>query len=345
MPVILSGGEGKRLWPLSTAERPKQFLALTGPESLLQQTALRLAADGFAPPIVIGAADHRFRIAEQLREAGAAAQRIVLEPAGRNTAPAVAVGALVARQADPDALILVCPPDHAVPDGEAFRRTVAAAEPAARAGRFVLFGVTPTFPATGYGYIEPGEALEAGVRQVARFVEKPAEAVARALIERGALWNSGVFLLPVGPLLAELGRLAPQVLAAAEAAVTKATADADFLRLDPEAFTAAPSISIDHALMEKTANAAVAPAHFAWSDIGSWSAVWEAQVRDSAGNAAVGQVLLEEAAGCLVYADGVRVAASGVSDLVIVAAGDRVLVVPRSHDQRVRELGERADKL
>ena len=344
VPVILSGGEGKRLWPLSTPGRPKQFLALTGPESLLQQTALRLAADGLAPPIVVGSADHRFRIAEQLREAGVAAQRIVLEPAGRNTAPAIAVGALLARQADPDALILVCPADHAVPDDAAFQRTVAAAEPAARAGRFVLFGVTPTYPATGYGYIAPGEALEAGVRQVARFVEKPPEAAARALIERGALWNSGVFLLPVGPLLAELAGLAPQVLAAAEAAVATAAVDADFLRLDPKAFAAAPSISIDHALMEKTANAAVALADFAWSDIGSWSAVWEAQARDGAGNAAVGEVVLDEATGCLVYADGVRIAAYGVSDLVIVAAGNRVLVVPRGHDQRVRDLAERTDK-
>jgi mannose-1-phosphate guanylyltransferase/mannose-1-phosphate guanylyltransferase/mannose-6-phosphate isomerase len=346
VPVILSGGEGKRLWPLSRPGRPKQFLALTGPESLLQQTVRRLAApELFAPPIIIGAADHRFQIAEQLRAADLAAQRIVLEPMGRNTAPAIAVGALLALEADPGAMILACPADHAIPDGAAFRRAVLAAEPAAAAGRLVLFGVTPSYPATGYGYIVPGQTIEGQVRAVARFVEKPPEADARELIEAGALWNSGVFLLPAGPLAAALAHEAPQVLAAAKAALAAASADADFLRLDAGAFAAAPSISIDHALMEKTSDAAVAPADFAWSDIGSWSAVWEAQARDAAGNAATGEVVLDEASGCLVYADGVRIAASGVSDLIIVAAGDAVLVAPRSRDQRVRDLAERADKI
>jgi mannose-1-phosphate guanylyltransferase/mannose-1-phosphate guanylyltransferase/mannose-6-phosphate isomerase len=344
LPVILSGGEGKRLWPLSRAERPKQFLALTGPETLLQQTARRLTDPAlFAPPIVIGAMAHRFLIAEQLRAAGIDADAIVLEPVARNTAPAVAVGALMALARDPAALILVAPADHAIPDAEAFRATVRAAQPAADAGRFVLFGIEPTQAATGYGYIERGAAVGPGAHAVARFVEKPPEAVARALIEGGALWNSGIFLLPARAVVAELEALAPEVLGCARAALAAASADADFLRLDMAAFAAAPSISIDHALMEKTGNAAVVAAGFAWSDIGAWSAVWAAMARDADGNAAVGPVVLEAASDCLVYAEGPRVAAYGVKDLVIIATPDRVLVAPRSEDQQVRGLAERTE--
>lgn len=345
VPVILSGGEGRRLWPLSSPTKPKQFLSLTGEETLLQQTLRRLGDPAaFAPAIIIGGAEQRFLIAEQLRAAGLSAGRIVVEPMGRNTGPALAVGALLAVERDPEALILSTHADHSIPDTEAFRRTVALGVAAATAGRVVLFGVKPTFAATGYGYIEPGPAIDPAVREVVRFIEKPAAPAAQALLDAGCLWNSGLFLMRAASLVAELERHEPAVLAAARAAIAAGHADADFLRLDPVAFGQAPSISIDHAVMERTANAAVVAADFAWSDIGSWSSVWEAQSRDQQGNAVRGKVVLEDTRGCLVFTDGPVIAACGVSDLIIVATAERVLVVPRHDDQRVRDLAERADR-
>ena len=344
-PVILSGGEGKRLWPLSRPERPKQFLALTGGETLLQQTVRRLVDPAlFEAPIIIGGAGQRFLIAEQLRAAGITARRIVLEPAPRNTAPALAVGALLAIADDPDALILSVHADWSIPDPAAFRATVALGLEAAAAGSVVLFGVRPTFPATGYGYIEP-TAAKALARPVARFLEKPDAPTAEALIAAGCLWNSGIFLMSAERLVVELERHAPAVLEAARAAIACAEADHDFLRLDAEAFAAAPTISIDHAVMERTERAVVVAADFAWSDIGAWSAVWDGAEKDADGNVAVGQVVLDAAHGSFVYAEGVRVAVHGVSDLVVVATRDRVLVTSRSGDQAVRRLGERAEAL
>ena len=345
-PVILCGGEGKRLWPLSRPERPKQFLALTGGESLLQQTVRRLVdPELFEAPIIIGGAAQRFLIAEQLRAAGLAARRIVLEPAPRNTAPALAVGALLALADDPDALILSVHADSAIPDPAAFRATVALGLAPAAEGAVVLFGVKPTSPATGYGYIEPGPGGEGAARPVARFLEKPDEATAKRLIGAGRLWNSGIFLMPATRLIAELEAHAPVVLAAARAAIAGGEADADFLRLDADAFAAAPHISIDHAVLERTDRAVVIAADFAWSDVGAWSAVWDCAERDADGNVAVGPVVLEAASGSLVYAERVRVAVRGVSDLVVVATPERVLVTARGEDQAVRGLGERADAL
>jgi mannose-1-phosphate guanylyltransferase/mannose-6-phosphate isomerase len=208
----------------------------------------------------------------------------------------------------------------------------------------VLFGLQPTFPATAYGYIEPGPPLEGGVREVARFVEKPPQAEAERLCAAGCLWNSGLFLMRADRLIAELEAHAPQVLAAARAAVDRAQADPDFLRLDPEAFAASPSISIDHAVMERTARAAVVPADFAWSDIGSWSAVWEAQIRDANDNATRGVSVLQDVSGCLIFTEGPQIAACGVSGLVIVATAEQVLIVPREQDQMVRALAERSDE-
>lgn len=345
VPVILSGGEGRRLWPLSSPARPKQFLVLSGEETLLQQTVRRLSDRAtFAPPIIIGGADQRFLIAEQLRAGGLEAGRIVVEPMGRNTGPALAVGALLAVESDPQALILSAHADHSIPDPAAFLETVASGVPAAEAGRVVLFGVTPTFPATGYGYIEPGAAIDPAARDVAQFIEKPAAAAAEALLRAGCLWNSGIFLMRAASLVAEMERHEPAVLAAARAAIAAGEADADFLRLDAAAFGQAPSISIDHAVMERTSNAAVVPASFAWSDIGSWSSVWEAQDRDDEGNAVRGSVVLEGARDCLVFAEGSKVAAYGVSDLIIVATSERVLILPRADDQRVRDLAEKSDR-
>jgi mannose-1-phosphate guanylyltransferase/mannose-6-phosphate isomerase len=342
VPVILSGGEGKRLWPMSSAARPKQFLSLTGEETLLQQTVRRLSEPGmFAAPIIIGGAGQRFLIAEQLRAAGLTAHRIVLEPMGRNTGPALAVGALLAMAADPDALILSAHADHAIPDAEAFRATLARGVPAAEAGKVVLFGVTPNSPSIAYGYIDPGERIDAHVRAVARFLEKPKEAKAAELVAAGCLWNSGIFLMRAASLIEEFEAHEPAVLVAVRAALAKAASDEDFLRLDPEAFAAAPSIAIDHAVMERTANAAVVQADFAWSDIGSWSAVWEAQDHDEAGNATRGSVVLDDVHGSLVFSEGQQIAVCGVSDLVIVATAERVLIVPKLHDQRVKTLAER----
>src|SRR5579863_2807218 len=315
-PVILVGGEGKRLWPLSLPERPKPFLALTGETSLFAQTLARLSDPAlFADPIIIGSAEHRFLIAGEVAGAG----RIVLEPVGRGTAPAAAVGALMAAARDPDALILVAPADHAIADTAAFRAAVARGADAAAQGRFVLFGVEPDFAATGYGYIVCGAPLGHAVSAVARFVEKPHEAGAQALIAAGALWNSGIFLMSARALVAALEALAPAVLDAARAALERASPDPDFLRLDPASFSAAPSVSIDVAVMEKTAAAAVVAADFAWSDIGAWSAVWSALARDGDGNAARGRTVLEDTSGCLVIAEGPTVAAIGLRDLVVVA--------------------------
>jgi mannose-1-phosphate guanylyltransferase/mannose-1-phosphate guanylyltransferase/mannose-6-phosphate isomerase len=344
-PIILSGGEGKRLWPMSSAARPKQFLALAGEETLLQQTVRRLGDPAmFAPPLIVGGEAQRFLIAEQLREAGLAAGRIVLEPQGRNTAPALAAGALLAHAADPDALIFSAHADHAIPDAAAFRATIARGAPAAEAGHVVLFGLQPSFPATGYGYIEPGAPIGEGVRAVARFIEKPPRPDAERLCAAGCLWNSGLFLMRADRLIAELAEHAPRVLAAVRAALDGAQADPDFLRLDPQAFAASPSISIDHAVMERTARAAVVAADFVWSDIGSWSAVWEVQARDENDNATRGASVLEDVSGCLVFTEGPQIAACGVSGLIIVATAERVLIVPREQDQMVRRLAERSDE-
>ncbi|HUZ14200.1 MAG TPA: sugar phosphate nucleotidyltransferase [Caulobacteraceae bacterium] len=341
VPVILAGGEGKRLWPLSTPARPKPFIALTGEASLLGQTLARLNdAAMFASPIIVGAAEHRFLIAEEARRCGPA--RIVLEPAGRGTAPAAAAAALIAAAEDPEALLLIAPADHAIPDAAGFRAAVARGAGAASGGRFVLFGVRPEFAATGYGYIIPGAGDGSAVRPVERFVEKPSEEAARALIASGGLWNSGIFLMAARALIAELQRAAPEVLAAARAAVELAVADADFLRLAPASFAAAPSISLDVAVMERTRKAAVVEADFAWSDIGVWSALWRALPHDGAGNAVRGRAVLEDARGCLVFADGPTVAVMGLSDLVVVATPERVLVAPKHRDQDLRALVDRA---
>jgi mannose-1-phosphate guanylyltransferase/mannose-6-phosphate isomerase len=346
VPVILSGGEGRRLWPLSSPNRPKQFLSLAGEETLLQQTVRRLSEPKmFDAPIIVAGVGQRFLIAEQLRLLDLGPARIVLEPVARNTAPALAAGALLAAAGDADALILSSHADHAIPDTEAFRAAVARGLPAAQAGRLVLFGVEPTFPASAYGYIEPAAKMETDAFGVRRFVEKPAPELASRMIAAGALWNSGIFLMRAASLIAEFEIHAPEVLAAVREAISKARADEDFFRLDSAAFARAPAIAIDHAIMEKTRCAAVVAAQFAWSDIGSWSAVWDANAHDENGNAAAGPIVLDDVRDSLIYSEGPRIAACGVSDLIVVATSERVLVVPRAADQRVRDLGARADDL
>jgi mannose-1-phosphate guanylyltransferase/mannose-6-phosphate isomerase len=342
IPVLLSGGTGSRLWPLSRETYPKQLLSLLGDKTLLQQTALRVRDRSlFADPMVIANAEHRFAIAEQLRAIGLESPALVLEPCGRNTAPAVAIAALLALETDPDAIILAMPVDHWVRDHAAFRAVVSSGLAAARRGQFVLFGVRPTAPETRFGYIRTvgGAAAGSPVREVAGFVEKPDLVTAERLLESDEhLWNSGIFLLPARALLDELESRAPEVLAACRASLDGATRDLDFLRLEPSAFERCPSTSIDYAIMEKTARAVVVEASFDWSDVGSWSALWSMGDKDASGNVSVGDVVLEDASGCYVRGEGPLIAALGVEDLVITATPDVVLVTARDRDQDVGKL-------
>jgi mannose-1-phosphate guanylyltransferase/mannose-1-phosphate guanylyltransferase/mannose-6-phosphate isomerase len=342
-PVILSGGSGSRLWPLSRESYPKQLLALAGQRTLLQETAVRVEdAKRFEPLIVVANSEHRFVIAEQLREVGARDPLLVLEPMGRNTAAAVAVAALLAGERDPEALILVMPADHAIPDPVRFAAAVDAGLSAAASGALVLFGVRPDAPATGYGYIRGGEPLSGGVLKVDAFVEKPDLATAERYLASGDYaWNSGIFLLPVGAILAELQAHAPAVLAAARAALGAATRDMDFLRLDPQAFAAAPSISLDHAVLEHTTRAAVAPADFLWSDVGSWSTLWTLAERDEAQNVEIGDTLAENTTGSYLRSEGPLIATLGVKDLIVIATPDAVLVADRHAGEDVKRIVER----
>jgi mannose-1-phosphate guanylyltransferase/mannose-6-phosphate isomerase len=341
IPVILSGGSGTRLWPLSRELYPKQLLPLLADRSMLQQTVTRTAGlPDVAAPIVVCNENHRFMVAEQLRELGTTPQAIVLEPLGRNTAPAAAIAALVASAdaADRDPVLLVLPADHLIRDVTAFQAAVSLGRAAAESGSLVTFGVTPDRVETGYGYIRretgPGPAY-----RVAEFVEKPDAATARRYIASGDYyWNSGVFLFRAGAFLAELGRYAPAILAACRASLAAARRDLDFLRLPAQEFAACPSDSIDYAVMEKTAVAVVVPLDAGWSDVGSWSALADALPRDEAGNVAVGDVLSEDTSGCYLHSTSRLVAAVGLRDHVVVETKDAVLVAPRDRVQDVKEL-------
>ncbi|CAH1669058.1 MAG: mannose-1-phosphate guanylyltransferase/mannose-6-phosphate isomerase [Chelatococcus sp.] len=348
MPVLLSGGTGTRLWPLSREAYPKQLLPLASDKTMLQETARRVEdRSTFMAPVVIANAEHRFVIAEQLRGLGIEDATIVLEPVGRNTAPAAATAALIAVNEDPDAIILLMPADHVVSDPKAFLNAVETGVAAADAGKLVLFGIKPTAPATGYGYIHIGAALpqSPGAHAVAAFREKPDAATAAAYVAGGDyLWNSGIFLLPAKAFLDDLAVLAPDILAASREALVKARSDMDFLRLDNDAFRASPSISIDYAVMEKTDKAVVVPADCGWADVGSWSALWEIGAQDAAGNVIAGDVVAEDVKGSYIRGEGQLVAALGVEDLVVVATPDVVLVTRRDRDQDVKLLVERLKK-
>lgn len=345
-PVILSGGSGTRLWPLSRQAYPKQFLPLSGDKSLLQQTVLRVADPGrFMPPVVVCNAEHRFMVAEQLRAVGVTPAAIVLEPAARNTAPAVAIGAMMAAAGGPNRPILVLPSDHLIGRTHAFQAAIAQATPAAVHGSFVTFGIAPTAPETGYGYIKIGQTLPSapGCHVVERFIEKPDLARARQfLVDGGYAWNGGIFLLRADLYLAELNQFEPAIVEACVAAFKGATHDLDFIRLDGEAFGRSPSKSIDYAVMERTQRAVTVPVDMAWSDIGSWDALHEQTAKDEHGNAMVGDVLAEDTRGSYIRAEhGVMVATLGVEDLIVVATGDVVMVTRRGHTQDVKKLVER----
>lgn len=341
VPVLLSGGTGSRLWPLSREARPKQLLSLVDEKTMLQQTVERVEDTSlFDEPIVIANAEHRFLIAEQLRAIGRDAT-IILEPVGRSTAPAVAIAALAAVRKRPDAIILAMPVDHMIRDPAGFRAAVIAGLPAARAGLFVLFGIKPDYPATGMGYINVGESTREtpAVHRVGGFIEKPELATAKEFVADGHyLWNGGIFLLPAQGYLDELERLAPDVLIACRAALSGATNDRDFLRICADAFAASPSISIDYAVIEKTGRSVVVPVDIGWSDVGSWSALWKIGGKDDAGNVTSGDVVMEDSRGCYLRSDGPLVAALGVDDLVVIAASDVVLVTRRERDQDVNKL-------
>ena len=343
-PVILSGGSGTRLWPVSRESFPKQLWPLTSEQTLMQETALRARGAGFAAPIVVCNHEHRFLIAEQLRATGVADARLVLEPVGRNSAPAIAAAALLAAEDDPDSLLWMLAADHAITDIDALHRALGAAAVAAHAGRFVTFGMHPTGPETGYGYIERGDPVcsAPGVHDVIRFVEKPDAVIAARLVADGRhLWNSGMFVFTARTLLAELEEHAPDVLPPVRRAVAARRADLDFIRLDEAAFSSAPSISLDYAVAERTRHAAVVPADIGWSDVGSWSALWELGTRDAAGNVSVGDVVLENARDCYVRSDGMLAAVVGLTDAVVVVTEDAVLAMHRDQAQNVKKVVDR----
>jgi mannose-1-phosphate guanylyltransferase / mannose-6-phosphate isomerase len=343
-PVVLSGGSGTRLWPLSRDLYPKQLLALIGPESLLAVTARRVSGDSFAGPVIVCNADHKFLVQDQLAEIGIVPEAIIIEPVARNTAPAIAAAAALLRERDPDALMLVLPSDHIIRDLPALTAAIGAAAKAADTGCLVTFGITPTAPETGYGYIEIGPELPAspGVHAVARFMEKPDAATAAELVKGGRhLWNSGMFVFTARTLLREMAEHAPEVLPPMRDAVAGRKSDLDFIRLAAEPFRACPSISIDYAIAERTREAAVVPASIGWSDIGSWSALWEVSGKDDAGNVAIGDVVLEDARDCYVRSDGMLTAVIGLKDAVVVVTEDVALAMHRDQAQDVKKVVDR----
>ena len=341
-PVILSGGTGSRLWPLSRELYPKQLLPLHTQNSMLLDTALRVHGAGFAPPMIVCNIEHRFIVAEQARDGGVGPQAVVLEPVGRNTAPAVAAAALMLTGEDPEALMLVLPSDHVIADVAAFHRAIAIAAQAAAGGALVTFGITPEGPETGYGYIKRGEPI-AGVKgcfKVASFVEKPDLETAKAYVADGLhAWNSGMFLFKAGRFIEELERFRPAILTACRQAIDKGQRDLDFFRLDAEAFTACEADSIDYAVMERTSAAVVVPADFGWSDVGSWSALWEIGEKDGDGNVALGDVMTEDTRDSYLRTeDDILLATVGLRDAIVVVTDDAVLVADKSRAQEVKNI-------
>lgn len=339
VPVLLSGGVGSRLWPVSRELHPKQLLPLAGDFSMLQDTLARTAGLDAADPVVVCNDDHRFMVAEQLRQINIEPAALILEPAGRNTAPAVALAALQLLKQDAQALMLVLPADHLIQDVEAFTAAVAKALPLAESGRLMTFGVVPTQPETGYGYIQCGAREAEAVFDLKRFVEKPDAETAQSYLDAGDyLWNSGMFLMRAATYLEQLRQHAPAMLEACEAAMAGASRDLDFVRPEVAAFSACPSDSIDYAVMEKTDLGAVVSLDCGWSDIGAWSALWEVAQRDASGNASSGDVLIDNCRDSYFRSESRLVAATGVSDLVVVETADAVLVADRNQVQDVKRL-------
>ncbi len=338
-PVILSGGSGTRLWPLSRDLLPKQLLSLVGPESLLAGTVRRVSGDGFAGPIIVCNQDHRFLVQEQLAAIGVTPEAIIIEPVARNTAPAIAAAAALLQARDPGALMLVLPSDHLIRDLPALSAAIATAAKTAEAGRLVTFGITPTAPETGYGYVRQGGPIHGigGAFDIAKFVEKPDLATAAGYLAQGDWsWNSGMFVFPADLMLAELAAFEPEMTAGAIRSVEEATKDGPVLRLNDAIFGAVPSKSIDYALMEKTGKAAIVPANLGWSDIGSWSALWEIGDKDETANVTVGDVMTEETEGSYLRSHGPLIATLGLKDVIMVATGDVVMAIAKDRAQDVK---------
>jgi len=341
VPVILSGGAGTRLWPLSRETYPKQLLALTGKLSLIQDTAARCGGESFGPPIIVCNEEHRFAIAEQLRQIGITPRAMILEPVARNTAPAAAAAAAVL---EPGEIMMLLPSDHAISNVEAFAKAAAKAAAGARAGKLVTFGIEPERPETGYGYIKRGAALPGldGAYMVERFVEKPdLDTAKKYLAEGGWAWNSGMFMLPAAIFLAETEKFEPAIARAAKDAVAKAKRDLDFVRLDKDAFAAAPSKSIDYAVMERTSLAAMVPASMGWSDVGAWDALWDLGTRDADGNVVRGDVIAEDTHNSYLRTEGRLLATIGVDDLIVVDTRDATLVARKDKAQHVKRIVDR----
>ena len=335
-PIILSGGSGTRLWPLSRAARPKQMLALTGDETMLLQTARRVGDPRlYRAPVVVASQDQ----AGVIEAALGGVARLILEPCARNTAPAIALAALAVA---PEDVILVLPSDHLVRDAQGFAAAVRTGFPFARDGWIVTFGMTPDRPETGYGYIRRGDTIGEGIWAVDRFVEKPDAAAAASYLSQGGYdWNGGIFLMRAGTLIDGLARHAPEVLDAVRRAWAARREEGRLVRPGPAAFAEAPSLSIDYALMEKAERIAVIPVDVGWSDVGSWAALHALADKDESGNALAGDVVAIDAAGCLIRSEGPLVAALGVEDLVVVATHDAIVIMPRDRSQEVRTIVER----
>ncbi len=342
VPVILSGGSGTRLWPVSRKLYPKQFIPLRNNRSLFQDTVTRVTSlgAGIQAPIIVCNDEHRFMAAEQLRQQGVEDADIVLEPVGRNTAPAIGLAALCALQRSEDAIILVLPADHILDEQDKFNAAIQDALQLCEQQHLVTFGITPTRPETGYGYIKSGAELLAGkASQVEKFVEKPELEKAQAYLDSGEyFWNSGMFMFKAATFMAELGKYEPEMAANVKSAYGTQQKDLDFMRIDKEAFSACKSESVDYAVMENTSNAAVVPLASDWNDVGSWHALWESSQQDENNNALTGDVLLEDCQGCYVHSSNRLVTAVGMQDAVIVETADAVMVAPRNQSQNVKQI-------
>ena len=338
IPVILSGGSGTRLWPLSRGIYPKQFLPLVSDKTMVQETILRLKGiEGLQASIAVCNEDHRFMMAEQLWEIDVHPECIILEPVGKNTAPAVTMAALAAK--NPDDILLVLPADHVIENVLAFQEAVIKAGKLAQQGFLVTFGIVPTAAETGYGYIKRSSENIAEAFKVAEFVEKPNAVVAQAYIDSGEYyWNSGMFAFKAGCYLEELEKFAPEMLSACRSAFSAAKVDVDFVRLDKELFAQCPSDSIDYAVMEKTDKAVVIPLDANWNDVGSWSALWDVRAKDARGNALSGDVLALDTENSFIHSENKLVAVIGVKDLVIVETDDAVMIAPKDRVQEVKEI-------
>ncbi|CAD5107311.1 mannose-1-phosphate guanylyltransferase/mannose-6-phosphate isomerase [Zestomonas carbonaria] len=342
IPVILSGGSGSRLWPLSRKLYPKQFLALTGQRTLFQQTLMRLDAEGMGAPIVVCNEEHRFIVSEQLAGIGCSAQAVLLEPFGRNTAPAIAMVAMKLVAEGRDELLLVLPADHVVEDQKALQRALALATIAAEQGAMVLFGVPASKPETGFGYIKSRPArddLPPGVLAVERFVEKPSSAKASEFVASGDyFWNSGMFLFRCSRYLEELKGHEPDIYDTCLLALERSKHEGDSVAIDEATFACCPDNSIDYAVMEKTGRACVVPLDAGWNDVGCWSSLWDVQGKDEHGNALQGDVVLQDCHNCLVHGTGKLVTLVGLDDLVVVETKDAVMITHRERSQEVKQL-------